>query len=472
MLLFVLAAAALYMPVQVSLDLGFERIGMDDDQEELEFLVAMGRATPGFGSQPMVPASVTQPIKVDHPDPINYVLWLNVSGFRADYVDKASAPIFTKLADESHSTGRMTPTFPSLHWSSLVSQATGLQPAQHGIIGETIRNPETGEITNRPTDLSLLKGEPIWTTAKRQGVNVLVHDWPFSQVQPDEHAADIYLPEFNPDLSDDDRLKALLDAWKSDKSAEKIRLVMASLHDLNKHGETLGARSDQTYAAFEEFGTRIGAFMDELQSAWPDLNRGADILWVFITTDHGMGEVKTLVNFEEFVSEPIRSRISYTVDDTIAHVWLNLPEGTNEAKFIKTMDDELGKPIFWKMHMPDALPEHWQFPAESPHIGERVLELQPGYRFTDKKGPEPVFAAAEVEGSPLATGGYAPSSNSRMRGQVFIFKFPERGAGSDLQNIYAVQLYPTICELLGIEPAEGADAEALTLEEAAMEPEQ
>ncbi|MEM7013668.1 MAG: nucleotide pyrophosphatase/phosphodiesterase family protein [Verrucomicrobiota bacterium] len=462
----VLAVAAAYLPFQLTLETEYERNEMEGDREYVEYLVAMGRVEESF--TPTTPDPTPTPsVESDAPDPINYVLWLNISGFRGDYVDNSSAPFFAELANASHSTARMSPTFPSVHWPSLVSQATGLQPAQHGVIGESMRDPETGEIVLRPTNLQLLKGEPIWTTAKRQGIRVLVHDWPFSQEQPDEHAADIFLPEFDPDLSDEDRLKALLDAWTSDTGEEKIRLVMANLQDLNKAGERHGARSDSTYLEFEKLDKTISGFFDDLSEAWPKLNRGKDVLWVFLTTDHGMGEVKSLINFDEFVSEEIRSRLKYSVDHTIAHLWLDLPEGTNQEKFIEAMDDELGTPIFWKMYRPEEMPENWNFPTEG--VGERILALQPGYRFTTKSGPEPIYGVEDSEDGPFATGGYAPSTSSRMRGQAYIFTFPEPSAASDMKSIYAVQLYPTACQLLGIIPAADADAQPLEVDSAAAE---
>lgn len=466
MLFCVLAVAAAYLPFQLTLKTDWERNEMEGDREYVKFLIAAGRVEEAF-NKPDTPAPAV--VVEAAPDPINYVLWLNISGFRGDYVENSSALFFSELANASHSTARMSPTFPSLHWPSLVSQATGLQPEQHGIIGESMRDPVTNEIVVRPTKLQLLKGEPIWTTAKRQGIRVLVHDWPFSQEQPEEHAADIFLPEFDPDLSDEDRLKALLDAWKSDTGSEKIRLAMASLHDLNKAGEKHGARSDSTYAEFEKLDETLSSFFGDLGDAWPDLNRGKDVLWVFITTDHGMGEVKNLINFEEFVSEEVRSRLVYSIDHSIAHLWLDLPDGTNQAKFIEAMDEELGKPIFWKMYRPEEMPEHWKFPTEG--VGERILALQPGYRFTTQKGPEPIYGVEESDG-PFATGGYAPSASSRMRGQTYIFTFPNRGDASDLKSIYAAQLYPTVCQLLGIEPSTDAGAQPLEVETAEEEEEE
>jgi hypothetical protein len=467
LLLLVIAAAVAMLPLESSMKVEWVRSSMADDRTEHELLVLLGRAEadPMTNTTDVVVAPA--PERSNFPDPINYVLWINVSGFRGDYVEKSNAPFFGNLSLASASTSRMSPTSPSLNWPSLVSMATGLKPAQHGIIGETIRLPESGEIVRRPTDLSLLKGEPIWTTAKRQGVRVLVQDWPFSQIQPSENAADIHLAEFDPEASDADRLKALMDAWTSDTDEEKIRLAMVSLHDLNKVGEKHGARAPETYTAFTDFDTQMAEFFTQLEEAWPKLNRGADELWVFITTDHGMAEVETLINYEQLVSQQVQDRTVVAIDDTVAHIWLNLPDGTNQEKFLKAMDDELGRPIFWKMYTPDQMPADWDFPADGGGAGERILVLQPKYRFTDKKGSEAVFPAVEV-GGPLATGGYAVKATSVMRGQAFIFKFPERADVVDLKNIYSVQLYPTVCKLLGIEPAEGADAAALELGPAEM----
>ncbi|MEM0969174.1 MAG: alkaline phosphatase family protein [Verrucomicrobiota bacterium] len=201
-----------------------EWVAMDDDQSLAEFNQALNPPTEVAEYDS---SSTTEMAESEAGE--NYVLWINVSGFRSDYVESTGSPFFDQMKDNGSYTEKLKPDFPSLRYPSLISQATGKGIDEHGVTGNSLRHPDTGELIDNPTDLSFLKAEPIWTTAKRQGIPVLVQHWPFSQEQPSEHAADSFLSSVDDSLSDEERLTSLLDAWKAHTGENKIRLAMTSL---------------------------------------------------------------------------------------------------------------------------------------------------------------------------------------------------------------------------------------------------
>src|SRR5438270_225751 len=73
---------------------------------------------------------------------------------------------------------------------------------------------------------SLLQAEPVWFTAQRQGVRTLVYDWPLSQSQTGELRNDYFLPDFENDLKDEQRLEHLLNSWRNDAGAKPLQLLM------------------------------------------------------------------------------------------------------------------------------------------------------------------------------------------------------------------------------------------------------
>lgn len=401
-------------------------------------------------------------------DPINYVLWLNVSGLRTDYIDKASTSFFDQASSRGFYSKKLIPSFPTLRWPSLVSQATGTTADVHGIVSDVMLNSESNEVVRHPTDLAMLKAEPIWITAKKQGIRVMVHDWPFSQNQPAEHAADVFLPEFDPTKNDSSRLKAILDAWSANAGTgqDRIRLVMASLNGLDDAARKNGCRTPEIYSAFSNLDSELNVFFDELKKSWPTVARYGDRLFVIISTDHGMVDVTKLVNLSELIADDMRPYAKLAFSDTLGHVWVqNLPEGVTVEKALGKIEEAMGDRIYWDIYRRDTIPDDWMM-GEGPHIGDLVIQLKSGYVFTDQSGSEAVFSPDEVGGQ-LAAGGLTVRSSSRMRGSTWIYEWPERRYAQEGEEVDATQLHATVCKLLGIEPSEQANQNPIELQIAA-----
>ena len=393
----------------------------------------------------------------------NYVLWLNISGMRTDYIDKATTPFFDDAISQGYTTKRFEPVTPTLRWPNLVSQATGAGVSKHGILSDVMRHPGSGEIMRFPTDLSLLKAEAIWTTAKRQGIGVLVHDWPFSQTQPDENAADIYLAEFDPEVSDSDRLATLLEAWEGFEGTEgnQLRLIMASLDGIDQAARKLGCRNDQMYAAVTESDQVLGDFFDQIKEKWSTLANPQDHLFVFLTTDHGMMDVNKLINLGELIDPSMRNYVEIATSDTVGHLWMkNLPPEVEEATAVAKIEEALGDRIYWTVYKKADVPPEWDL-GSGPTIGDWVIQLKSGYAFTEASGPEEVFAPSEI-GEQFAASGLSTSQMSRMRGQAIVFRVGAN-VGQEWETVQANQIHPTVCKLLDISPGPDATGEALEI---------
>lgn len=457
----VLACLALMFIWGGTEEVRFNWVAMDDDYTPTK-LAEIRNPIESYDYDPNELDSGQGAAAVPMKDGDNYVLWLNISGFRADYLEKAETPFLDEAGGSKSS--KLRPTFPALHWSSLISQATGRTADGHGVSGNTMRDPETKEVLKFPSKLALLKAEPIWTTAKRQGLPVLVHDWPFSQVQPAENAADVFKPEFDLEASDEDRLNALFDAWTSYKGEKKLRLIMGSLHGIHKAAQTHGTREEDTIKAITDLDSQLKAFFEKVQGKWSELSNEGDKLVVVLTTDHGMVDAEKLINFKELMAE-MADQVDYTVDEGVANIWFkDPPDGMSKEDFIENYDAELKKRIYWRSFAPADFPSDWKLAAEGGHIGDRLLLLKPPYAFHTEKGSEAVYAPAET-GGPFAASGYWVNDSARMLGQMFSFELGGGGYGSDLGDVDATRLHASVCKVLKIEPASDlVNAEALDLD--------
>ncbi len=431
----------------------FNWVAMPDDYSEVEFVTL----------QYPQPESYSYTADTPEPEPElkgeNFLLWINISGFRGDYLEDAETPFFDEVLRAAYHSSELVPVFPTFEYPNLISQATGLSVSDHRIAGDAFKTAAGAPAHERPSDLSLLGGEPIWTLAKRQGLSVLVHDWPFSQEQAADAPADLHIPDFDPSLTDEQRLDALLEAWKGFSSDDsKIRLVMANLHGLHQAARTNGSRQEETLAFLTELDSTLRQFFGKLEAAWPELSSPGDKLYVILGTDHGTSDIEKVINFSELMGD-LADNLGVVAQGAVAQLWFEGLEGEERDAFAERFDDELRSRIYWRAYTQGDFPSFLNLGDGMPLLGDRVLVLKQGYGFTDDKGSEPVFAPSEV-GGPFAVAGYPVSDNARMNGQLLIFRL-DGGFGSSLGAVAPEQLYATACEILGLSPNPSVTAKAV-----------
>src|SRR5256885_572819 len=117
------------------------------------------------------------------PAPRTTVLWISVDGLRGDYLKRADPPTLMRLAHAGAYTTQVRPIFPSETFPNHIAQVTGTTADHTGIPTNAFFDTATGQRYSFPDDSALIRVEPIWTTAKRQGVRVAVIDWPMSYKQ-------------------------------------------------------------------------------------------------------------------------------------------------------------------------------------------------------------------------------------------------------------------------------------------------
>jgi arylsulfatase A-like enzyme len=65
--------------------------------------------------------------------------------------------------------------------------------------------------------------------------------------------------------------------------------------------------------------------------------------------------------------------------------------------------------------------------------------------------------------------GYDPVQHPEMCGPAIIWRYPNPLPPRKLERIHALQVHPTVCQLLGIEPSKSAKGKPIVLEEAVAE---
>lgn len=214
---------------------------------------------------------------------------VSLDGFRPDYLDRdVDAPTLRWIAGGVRA--RLVPVFPSKTFPNHYSLVTGLHPEQHGIVGNTMRDP-LRLVDGAPARFSLGNreavrdgrwwgGEPIWVTAERQGLRTAPLFWPGSEAEIGGVRPSVWQP-FDGALPYEDRARAALDAL--DGGAAFATVYIQATDDA---GHAHGPDAPEVDAAVEAADRALALLVDGLR------RRGrlatTDLV---VVSDHGMAPV-------------------------------------------------------------------------------------------------------------------------------------------------------------------------------------
>ena len=111
---------------------------------------------------------------------------VSLDGWRWDYHERANVPHLRRLMRRGVRAERLIPTYPSKTFPNHYTLVTGLRPAHHGIVGNSMRDPASGRTFSIAAEQEVADGmwwggEPVWNTAVRAGLRSATMFWPGSQ---------------------------------------------------------------------------------------------------------------------------------------------------------------------------------------------------------------------------------------------------------------------------------------------------
>jgi predicted AlkP superfamily pyrophosphatase or phosphodiesterase len=199
--------------------------------------------------------------------PAPLTILVSFDGWRWDYDTKAPAPALRALMARGVRTEGLIPAYPSKTVPNHYSMATGLYPGHHGMIGNVIRDPDTGRVFRR-TDRAEVQnpmwwgGEPIWNTAQRQGLIAATMFWPGSEA-PVGGMLPRYWREFDATVPPAARVDQVL-AWLDAPAADRPSLVTLYFDEVDVMGHWYGPDSRQVKDAIVRTDAQLGRLVDGL----------------------------------------------------------------------------------------------------------------------------------------------------------------------------------------------------------------
>ena len=219
----------------------------------------------------------------------NYTVIISLDGLRWDYLDTYDVPFLNQLAREGVK-AVMQPSFPSKTFPNHYTLATGLTPDHHGVIANTFWDRERGvefSLGNKVTraDGRYYGGDPVWLTAKHQGVKTAAVFWVGSDVAVNGEHPTYWRDYQTQQLDYPDRVAEIIRLLKLPEQ-DRPHLVMAYFEEPDRSGHNYGPMNRMTRRALEEIDLLLSNLWARIQ-----LLPIADKVNFIVTGDHGMTSV-------------------------------------------------------------------------------------------------------------------------------------------------------------------------------------
>lgn len=360
-----------------------------------------------------------------------YVILVSMDGFRWDYSQKYYTPNLDKIAKKGVKAKSLIPSFPSVTFPNHYSIATGLYPDHHGLVHNNFYDSTlrlSYSISNRTVvaDKRFYGGEPIWNTARRQGIKSASYFWVGSEAPVNDMYANFW-KSYNGKDPYKNRIDTIV-SWLNLPVEKRPRLLMLYFSEPDHVGHLHGPDSRETQKVVEQMDSLIGVLVAKIKKT--PVGKKVDLI---ILSDHGMG--------------PISQERNIVLDNHVQGHWCKQIEGHNpfytinpNPGFEDSIYNKLKTAEHLKVWRKNEIPGHLHY-GSNPRIFPIVVLADSGYCFTwGNKKPENRGAH-----------GYDPR-NTDMHGIFYAIgpHFKKKYVKESFENI---QVYSIICMLLKIEAA-------------------
>jgi len=372
-----------------------------------------------------------EPPRADTP-----LLLISIDSFRAGYLDLGLTPNLQRLADQGVRAQWINPSYPTQTFPNHYTLVTGLRPDHHGVIHNTMRDPDLGRFrVSDPQAIGETRwwdgGEPIWIGAQNAGLRGATMLWPGGEAPIRGQHANRWRA-FDPKISEMARVEEVL-GWLGEPATTRPHVTALYFDSLDKESHDYGPNSPQARAAMQRIDDALGRLTDTL-AARGELDR----VNLIVVSDHGMAEVPVgqRMAVEDMVTP--QQAVVTSVGQSIGVA----PNPGFEAEVERRL---LGRHDHYQCWRKGELPARWHY-GTHPRIPAIVCQMDEGWDAIEaealKKSPK-----NQTRGSH----GYDPALPS-MRA-IFIARGPAFRQGVVLPSFDNIDVYPLLARLLGIVPA-------------------
>lgn len=364
------------------------------------------------------------------------LLLVSIDGFHPDYLAFEEAATLRQLAAGGTLAEWMTPAYPTLTFPNHYTVVTGLHPDRHGIIHNSMSDPELGRfglhLRAAVGDGRWWGGEPIWLTAQRQGLRAATLFWPGSEADIQGERPLHWLP-YDGRKPLDARVDRVL-GWLALPPGRRPHFMTLYFESVDSMGHERGPGTPEVRRAIAEVDTALARLLEGLRALGP---RGE--LNLLITSDHGMTWLDT--------ENPIVLD-DLLPPDSVDWVHFGQVAGINPKPGHEEAVERALLQAHARMscHRRGELPERWHY-GHHPRVPAITCQAVPPWSILPRR------AINQPNRLPNLGGHGYDNALPEMRA-FFLAYGPAFRAGARIPPVEAVDVYPLMARLLGIHPAE------------------
>jgi len=373
---------------------------------------------------------------VNAPDQRNkpYLVLVSIDGFRWDYPDLYPTPTLNRIAANGVRADALIPVFPTLTFPNHYSIATGLYPANHGLVSNRFPNSDRTKfysLYDRDTvqDGSWYGGEPIWVAAEKQGMVTAAYFFVGTEATIDGVPMS-HWNAFDAEIPGTKRVTQVLD-WLQLEADQRPHLITLYFEDVDKATHESGPGSAESIAAIG----RVDGYLDQLVSGISELPIANEV-YLVIVSDHGQSAVNRAA--APFIIDTVANLDGLTVVDHGAATFIYFP-GPDPGRAEAIRDAINASWVHGRALLRADAPATWKI-SEPSGFAELIVQADPGYSVWSEAGRSRHATSGDH--------GWAPEF-ADMHG-IFIASGPRLPEGKRIPAIEAVDVYPLIMEILDL----------------------
>jgi predicted AlkP superfamily pyrophosphatase or phosphodiesterase len=364
------------------------------------------------------------------------VLLIGIDGFRPDYLRFPEAKTLRQLAERGGRAEAMQPSYPSLTFPNHYTLVTGLHPDRHGIVNNSMRDPALGpfamHLRAAVADGRWWGGEPVWLTARRQGLRSATLFWPGSEADIQGQHPDDWLP-YDAGLDSAERVRQVL-AWLARPESSRPDFLTLYFEQVDTVGHSLGPDAPALRRAVQSVDAAIAALIAGIEaSPW------SGRVNLVLVADHGMTRID---ESRPILLDELLDPMSFELVSFGASAGVEPRRGRRaEVEAILLRDHPR-----MRCYRPQEFPPEWQFGAH-PRVPSITCQAEPPYVIATRR-----VLSMPGRNTKLGGHGYDPALPEMQA--LFVGYGPAFRPGSTVRKVHSVDVYALLCRLLGITPAE------------------
>ncbi len=366
------------------------------------------------------------------------IILIAIDGFGYDYFEKHRPPTINSIAASGVRAKWMTPAFPTKTFPNFYTVATGLYPANHGLVENNVWDFGTVFSMSKREEVENPRwwlGEPIWVTAEKNKIISAAMFYPGTETMING-IRPTFWNRYDHDKPINERVEQVL-AWLDLPREKRPRMITLYFHDIDSAGHDYGPNAPQTRDAVLRVDDGIRRLVNglKLRKIYGKAN-------LILFSDHGMAEVdrRKATMVDEFVDLDDADQVLWTYE----FLQIFPKEGMTD----KLMEG-LNKMPHSQCWRKDDIPARFNY-KHGPRVAPIICSIDEGRIYSNR---ERYAALIRRGGIDKQYGGHGYDHELVSMRAMFVghgAKFKRRRVVEPFPN---VDVYELMCEIFGITPA-------------------